>query len=640
MPRVVWAVLSLLCGWLVYSCLATLRNARAPRDVADDASWSRQIGRAIARRLGIEFEAEHPDRHRLRACVTFFFASCLAGGMIWVTVAQSLGHPWAYRVEETLGEETYPTVIACLLAGVLACAFRDVLVPLLRSAWPAAGPEPSTSWPLQVFATIALLLTVIVIARPALLEKISFLKAGEVEAHFSESASAIQKAPVDFLAVHQGSTIFNWLNFRLVEAAASAPDTQSTNARYVTYVVAGAGLWRARAAQIVFERQLKPLFRYIDCLSKADHLVVVQNNDHFVDFAYDFATLIRKAQSEDAPLWEVQRKTLETIFQDAVDAESDWSREHSAATCGLTPASATDGLTELDKEFGEGRDGDSLWDPYLAAAVADMIGFLEDQRGRAGFLETVMAAERSHDPACLKRCLSPVAGDVNLKYAVVDAKIQSGRPWPLDDVVGDLESALDDLDSILRSSHLKTVAAKSYVRPLDPMRTDLENLWDQTQHVYRRNEIIDLSLGLEAYYQRALAGETLNRRHLAQWTAWLSRLRSILAVVEDAGAKSSPHAMASDDVARWLEARGELDDNPDALEDAVTSVALSIVLLPRQTGSPSSADCAAAREMHEFAAGDVLARLLKRGDYLGSEEKATYRGFLIQIKNRIEAECS
>ena len=96
-------------------------------------------------------------------------------------------------------------------------------------------------------------------------------------------------------------------------------------------------------------------------------------------------------------------------------------------------------------------------------------------------------------------------------------------------------------------------------------------------------------------------------------------------------------SLPNNQLTAWHNASRTIRSNYEILGDAEASSSLSLVLLPRQSGQPSSTDCLAARSMIDhLSEGDFDAVAAR----IGQQDRSTYRGFLDQIAGRIAVDCA
>jgi hypothetical protein len=136
----------------------------------------------------------------------------------------------------------------------------------------------------------------------------------------------------------------------------------------------------------------------------------------------------------------------------------------------------------------------TVMEPYLAAAVGDLIAFVFGQNEKAYFLTGISHNFSTHSNNTDFQ--SP--GIINIYYQLTEAKFRDEGVWPLDDVVAEINRALVGADALVYRSRMRAKQS-SVDQPIAEKIADSYNVV----------RFYLISRTLELYNQRALAGETV-----------------------------------------------------------------------------------------------------------------------------------
>lgn len=215
-------------------------------------------------------------------------------------------------------------------------------------------------------------------------------------------------------------------------------------------------------------------------------------------------------------------------------------------------------------------------------------------------------------------------------YDLVLTKVRSDRPWPFKEMLQELSEALDGIDAALNNNKVFPVNDSKPTQDID----DGSSI--NFDRLFRRNRFIDLTVGLELFYQRALQGQRFTPQQTQKWRDWLAETRGAIETVDD-GVISWPPPFSDETRRSWQQASSELSSRPEAMEDAYVGVALSLVLVGSADGDVSDRDCNAARSF-VVKAEDNAPSYFSAGR-LDADDKGTYKGFLEQVKIAVEGRC-
>jgi hypothetical protein len=264
-----------------------------------------------------------------------------------------------------------------------------------------------------------------------------------------------------------------------------------------------------------------------------------------------------------------------------------------------------------------------LWDPYVIAAISDLVEFSRTLREKANFLHRL----KKKIPPSMLVSDPPLPGVVNYFYYLADAKMRSSASWPFDEVVQEIKQAIDLTNAIL--------ASKQIFRLDEP---DFDNQASALNVRYRRNRLIVLSAGLELMYNRSLSGEEISAPNLWQWEQWLAETRAAFAIVQ--GRKTGAPSLRIDEAKRWLAASESIRSDPDLISDVTTSVALSIALTGLRHGRQlPAADCDEASSLAKIADSDEIIRRYEQNYGQREDDVSRIKGWVEQVKSRVADAC-
>jgi hypothetical protein len=107
----------------------------------------------------------------------------------------------------------------------------------------------------------------------------------------------------------------------------------------------------------------------------------------------------------------------------------------------------------------------SYLDPYVIAAVSDLLALTLGQNEKAVFLEEV----KDKYPTEMK-FIQP--GLINLYYYMTDAKVKAGTSWPREEEIAELDHAMNATDYIIEQTRARKQQRSMQVGPpqesLDP----------------------------------------------------------------------------------------------------------------------------------------------------------------------------
>jgi hypothetical protein len=217
-----------------------------------------------------------------------------------------------------------------------------------------------------------------------------------------------------------------------------------------------------------------------------------------------------------------------------------------------------------------------LIDPYIVAAVADFTVLTFGQTENATFLSLMQNRyPSSHE------FFHP--GEISLFHQLAVSKSRS-ESWPLEDIIGDLNNATS-----LNQRVIERARAELRAEP------DQCEMHANILSTYNRNKFMLLETYLEAFYQRALGGETIKEPQRADWKIHFRELEGILNAktwgVPISLSDLPAREIKGDESIEWTSA----DIDPDFELDARVGMALSSVLLTEHRGKAPAEACAAAR---------------------------------------------
>lgn len=492
----------------------------------------------------------------------------------------------------------------------------------------------SLPWFVEAGIFGAFLVAAVFAFNPKMLSGLTSFKAGYIEAHFSTAGPVLQKGQVAVVDANRKSVLANWTQFKLddplrVEISKKSHGWNDSQFRF---------------GKNYFDLQLHPLFVILHDREYSYLELNFRNFGILQDIATRLSNLIEssldKAKKRELITGRRQVFVLKKVYQEILLFQCGTGAKDRPAQCNSPLAIAAaecmekaliheeeqcntkysivypDFISELEKSYNNIDEvAQNIWEPYIIQAVADLLGRSLSGRERANFLEVTTAFVEHDATPCEPACTFPQPGQMSLVYAAVEAKVESEQPWPFDHMYEQVANLLSDTRRVV----------------------DTTDLSGSARAVGRRNRLIDLSLGLQLFYQRALSGQRFSPAQIQSWLEWLKETRAALSLLESVGSSANPYIDDSEKAA-WRDARETIENDPAVVQDAATAAALSSVLLPAQSDGTTSTDCLAARSLMDFASSRNLEHFYG-GLGFDPDEKATYKGLIDQMKARVESEC-
>jgi hypothetical protein len=590
-----------------------------------------------------------------------FVVSAIFFIVVGLTTLLVAAHHFDFLSEKLFAFEAFllsPRVVA-LLAGIAlglwARRYRKLIAARSKDFYAALlGTETHSSWALQAAVALVALFLIVLAVKPDLLDHIESLRAGDIEAKFANVSTATREASRISLSGLRRSTLIK----RYVGFTRDFLDP-NTGRAIALDLYDGSGIKGLRIAirNTLFNGYIEPLAVLLACLEKDDRLDEVRRDKGLIELALTFRNKLLSDSLVEISDWQkvlglFDRQIFEIgeVIKKEVDASarkdcpsggpgfglddilrkwaksSDARRSEDAEKLGAWAAAAVAYLRQNSEERPYRL---AYVDAYVTGAVSDLLGLVIGATEKAGFLTAI----KSGYPVDL-RFVQP--GLINLFYQLVDAKLTSDATWPLDNKVGELAEAIRGADYILEGVRAKRGS-------LPPTRRRGSQVdYGKVVDVYLRNRLFFVAKHVEIYVQQVLSGEPISDLHRRKWTSVVRQLEAALnlqgspikLVLDDIG----EHTFSDSDKAEWANVLPSLrTDFAAYLFDARVNIALSAVMLTERRRVAPAHACAAGRT-HLAAAEGLVPDVVRAID--GNEaDTAVFRGYLEQVKARINASC-
>jgi hypothetical protein len=213
-----------------------------------------------------------------------------------------------------------------------------------------------------------------------------------------------------------------------------------------------------------------------------------------------------------------------------------------------------------------------VFEPYVTAAIADLISLISGEREKADFLLNMLEGFPLSDDL-------GTPGIINLYYQVTDSQLNSIGSLPLDLMVEQIEYATRSAKILMESSE----KALSNLEAAPANRSGREEL-DQKAlmniyGIFLRNSFVTQRAEIDIYVQSTLDGETIAQKHRQSWMKATSRLQAILQQrfgLPSVGIDGLPRTQLGSFEAKQV---GTAEIDPEFVLQADVSIALSAILL-------------------------------------------------------------
>ncbi len=556
---------------------------------------------------------------------------------------------WIYALESLILSKRFLAILIGFILGFLINKYRVTIFYTCRDIYNALlGTGGASQWALQSIFAILVLCLILLAAKPELFDHLKSIKAGEVEASFSDVSTTTREAiPHSIKDLSRDFSLESWSSFE---------ENYLKGARQVVVNNFDNSIIKDKRVAIrdlVFLHYIVPLESSLYCLNKYDSLDAIKT-DEFRRFVLSVKNQIILEDGSGKSFTETKWETLLSSIRDQTNQAykifhyvHDDSFDTQDPRCPKASASgnpsqtsapypslngcsskqisgddvhsdavflgyATSCAIQMLKDNDEKKYALSFLDPYFTAAVADLLAMTFGHDEKARFLMTV----KEKYPAD-HNLLQP--GIINIYYQLSEAKTHGNATWPLADEVEELARAMDGAEFIVSGAN-KSLTSAEYV---------------DVNKVYYVNIFVFTVRFMEIYNERVLGGNKLEQKDSERWRGFYDRLSKIYNAKGFAtGSETVGETEQTPFTERESDAWRSIEIPREFLFDGSIAFALSSVLLSESNRRAPDRICAIAK-YHLGLAQDMIPNF----DKLIAADRSRLKGYLSQIRARIDASC-
>jgi len=491
------------------------------------------------------------------------------------------------------------------------------------------------SWAVTSTVGVLIIAGIVLALNPALLGTLQSLKVGGLEATFAARGSSVRESEIRLDDVAQKLTLDDYIGFREAFIKPDSPRRKIAEwyleATHQQAQIAILKTGRMTILDEVFGNFVDPIVLALQCLRENDALEAAKRQESLPRLAtrWEHFLLQLNKQSPTDEEWneflkDVKEQSINFVtYALTVGKGCEHYRDIVKPDAAALLASGKK-IRDAYRRSLQSRPASehkihalTAMEPYVVGLAGDLVAFVFGQKEKADFLDQIAEHFPQNDDL-----LQP--GIINLFFQIIDAKIQSGVSWPMDELTEQLDYALHGADTFIATS-------------LEHEQNDCDK--KIAKEIVKTYEIVAFRIlveNLALYNQRALRSEPLSNFHLRRWMAMLSRLLAIshardktIGPVEGIDATS----LDSDAIRRWpkfnIEARYLIDAN--------IGIALGLVLHDPGQEQSSASECASAR--YYLAKAEENLDALFVGEEVNHAEKGRLEQFIKVVGYRVGAHC-
>lgn len=621
---VAWWLTGVFLGWFVWKFYRAWRSER--RRLALDAYSATRldaITRAVLRslndflaryghRLGLPLD-EDRSKDLIRPSVDALRRR-LAGWVVIALLAIALAaatdnaqlYQWMLVVKSYLVGVREQALIVGLLSGIVLRRYRRPLGDFGRRLGNAViGDKDNTAWALQSALAIGLIAVVIFAARPDFLTYLRSFKLGTVEATFADQGPLPlrdarlnlrdfrAKLFVDQFADQLGS---------FEQSQLFSPSSDRSRARRL--LGEKAELWAREAdgiTRVFFDQYVRLVLSSVVCLERIRALRTAAHDPDLSGYVSAWENFLLLVHRDQSPMTEenltsflkslhdrsapfVQRvsalnpdcmdtHTFAEIAPESFPSRSRYLTDREAGGRILSHYKKAIEVLKEHREQSAAKLSLVVFEPYVTAAVADLISLISGEREKADFLLNMLDGFPPSDDL-------GTPGIINLYYQVTDSQLNSIGSLPLDLMIEQIEYAIRSAKILMDGSEKalnspETASAGSSRREGEFDQKTLSTIYD----IFLRNLFVTQRAEVDIYVQSVLDGETVSQKHRQNWMKATSHLLAVLQQrfgLPNLGIDGLPRTELGSFEAKQIRTAAI---DPEFVLQADVSIALSAILL-------------------------------------------------------------
>lgn len=589
--------------------------------------------------------------------------------------------------EEWLVKSRFVWALLWAIAGWLAAEHRAKISHRLDQLYTAflGGDHPSP-WALQSGLAVLALFGVVLAFRPALLEKIQSVRAGDLEAKFDSASSKLKEFPkikLNLYFMRETLTIWDKFGFFPADPNSGGPDLGSVgdcaaktkeNARKFcrignktkwadgdpTFFDTRLSIYYANnycfnkilITEILMRKYIRPLISSLTELKKLDEPAFERMRyDQDVKRAVAAATSAVNANGIDPvsacntlrAIKDIQKsvdnriKVIKNYSQELLACnKGESTEENPGVKCDPQKTTASDPL-EADVKFLVDEDKKAKkccneketyypWEAYIVALVSDLVAFAGNQADKAHFLDRIKDRYPLNQNCASYNQSTPLPGSINFHGYLADAMLHS------EDYAFSVERIQNELDHVDAAIHC--LIESDWLKDLDKTK----HRWNEIERIYRRNLIVDLPLYMELYVSAVVSGRKLSAPQIEKWKLIYARSRKFVRFFNGYGEDMKGEGANAE--VKWLEAKTEIEKEPYLLQETAMWAALSAIFIPAYAGeSVGAAQCSEAKTLIALAKSESRFKAIKDSGDKSDYDVQRMKALNEQAEAAIEQMC-